>query len=297
MKRWILAFTLLTSAAYASHSLWHGELCSGFVPENNLKRYVGFKAVQGGISEADFNMVLDRIQEQYAEEVSQHGGTLKINRLWKDPTVNASAQQSGGNWIINMYGGLARHETINLEGFALVACHEMGHHLGGAPKMGSFNPWATNEGGADYYSSLKCLRRFFEKDDNEKILAGMQLDPISVQNCEAIHGRRLDQLLCMRGTVAGKSVAKLFQVLSGDRTDYKLDTPDPSQVTRTDDRHPRGQCRLDTYFSGALCTVPVSSQLSDTDYREGSCADKNAYQKGLRPRCWFKPTYDFQDAI
>lgn len=292
MKKWIFAIALTASVAIASQSHRHDELCSGFVPKNNVKRHIGFTSLQGGISEADFNSVLDRIQDMYGDLLSKRGAELKINRLWSDATVNASAQQSGKTWIINMYGGLARHETINLEGFALVACHEMGHHMGGAPKMGSWNPWATNEGGADYFSTLKCLRQFFEHDDNEAVLAGKELDPISVTECQAMHSSRAEQLLCIRGTIGGKSVAKLFQVLSRDQTDYRLDTPDPSEVPRTNDRHPRGQCRLDTYFQGALCPVSVSDELSDKDYKIGTCADKIKFAKGLRPRCWFKPTDD-----
>ena len=33
-----------------------------------------------------------------------------------------------------MFGGLAGHETITTDAFALVACHELGHHIGGAQR-------------------------------------------------------------------------------------------------------------------------------------------------------------------
>ena len=62
--------------------------------------------------------------------------------------------------------------TITVDGMALVACHEMGHHMGGAPKIDGWygSSWATNEGGADYYGTLKCARRFFAGDDNASIV-------------------------------------------------------------------------------------------------------------------------------
>lgn len=92
-------------------------------------------------------------------------------RLW-----NASAQRMGSTWVVNMYGGLARHNEITIDGFALVLCHEIGHHLGGAPKYGGFNTWGTNEGGSDYFATLKCLRRIFQNDDNTKAIENMTID-------------------------------------------------------------------------------------------------------------------------
>ena len=47
---------------------------------------------------------------------------------WKNDTVNANAQQRGRNWIVNMYGGLARRPEIFFRRFAMVLCHELGHH-------------------------------------------------------------------------------------------------------------------------------------------------------------------------
>ncbi len=289
MIKWILLVALITTAAFAAQEFSTNELCEGFVPQNNMRIPVGF-TTGANVTEADFNSVLDRIATMYTEEVASHGGRLMIKRLWTDGTVNASAQRSNGTWYITMYGGLARHQAVTLDGFTLAACHEMGHHLGGAPKIdGWFSTWATNEGGSDYYATLKCLRRFWENDDNEKILSTMQLNPIAVKECNEMHLGRLDQLLCIRNAEAGMSVAMLFQDLRKNKSKVNFDTPDPSQVTRTDDNHPASQCRLDTYYAGALCTAVVADGVSDDDYRAGSCADSNRFKKGLRPRCWFAP--------
>ena len=131
------------------------DLCHGVLPENDMKIPVGFKTLNGttaGLTEIEFNAVLDRLEKMYAPVIAKAGGNLKINRLWTDSTVNASAEQRGRTWLLNMYGGMARHPFMTVEGFATVACHELGHHLGGAPKIASWfgmNDWATNEGGAD----------------------------------------------------------------------------------------------------------------------------------------------------
>lgn len=289
-----LTLAMATGLGFTTASHDH-ELCNGFVPENTMKIPVGWKAklgkkAKGGLSEAQFNQVLDRIEKIFSADVQQAGGRLQINRKWNDPTVNASAQQFGSTWVLNMYGGLARHPEITTEGFALVACHELGHHMGGAPKINGWfgDDWATNEGGADYYSTLKCLRRYFAEDDNKSIVAAAQIEPIAQQRCTEQFTNEKDQLLCMRGSMAGESVAGLFMDLRQETTRPKYDTPDNSVVRETDDNHPETQCRMDTYFAGATCHVDVTVPVSNTDYHEGSCSAPTD-TVGIRPRCWFKP--------
>ncbi len=129
-----LVLVLATGIAGATHT--HGEMCEGFVPENNVKIPVGTKKTSrfysarqqvGGLTEADFNAVIDRAERLYGPVIAQAGGTLQVKRLWTNETVNASAQQFGTSWVVNMFGGLARHAAITQEGFALVICHEIGH--------------------------------------------------------------------------------------------------------------------------------------------------------------------------
>jgi hypothetical protein len=221
--------------------------------------------------------------------VKQRGGTLVINRLWTDDTVNSSAQQQGGQWIINMYGGIARHPDVTYEGEALVACHEMGHHLGGAPKeSGLGGAWATNEGGADYFATLKCLRQFFAQDDNATVLKNATLDPLAVSKCEAQFTTVTDQDICKRISMSAESVSYLFQDLSSEKTKPAFNTPDPTQVSQTNDDHPDTQCRMDTYFNGDICSVAASVPNSDSDFKAGACV-QGTDALGFRPRCWFNP--------
>ena len=70
-------------------------------------------------------------------------------------TVNANASQRGRTWIVNMYGGLARRPEITPDGFAMVLCHELGHHMGGFPFVSG---WAANEGQSDLFATLSCGR-------------------------------------------------------------------------------------------------------------------------------------------
>jgi hypothetical protein len=267
------------------------KLCEGFLPPNNMKIPVGDhshigKSNAGGLTEAQYNAIMDRIQSLFGDVVKSKGGTLVINRLWTDDTVNSSAEQQGNQWIINMYGGIARHPDITVEGEALVACHEMGHHLGGAPK--EEGTWATDEGGADYFATLKCLKEFFALDDNGTILSGMTLDPLAQKDCAAQYSDVKSQDICLRISKSAESVAYLFQDLSQESTRPQFSTPDTSQVDQTNDDHPATQCRMDTYFNGDLCTAPVTTAQSDTDWKVGACV-QGTDAMGFRPRCWFQP--------
>jgi hypothetical protein len=289
LTRLLATIVLIGSAAIAVQSQ-PNEYCQ-FLPQNDMKIPVDqMSSAMGGITEQEFNAVLDRIQAMYAPEIKALGGELNINRLWEDETVNASADRSGGKWNLNMYGGLARHQAVTMDGFAVVACHEMGHHLGGAPKYGGFaNKWASNEGEADYYANLKCMRRYFEKDNNLKIVANMDIDATVVSQCQATFTEKVEQAICERSAMAGLSVATLLNELGGGSKELAFNTPDPAQVRKTFNAHPAAQCRLDTYLAAADCGVPVSQALSDTDFKVGSCADPAQFQRGFRPRCWFQP--------
>jgi hypothetical protein len=100
------------------------------LPPNNYGMYDRVDRV-ANIDEKQFNQIIDVIVAHFAPLAKLHGAELVANKLWTDPTVNASAQQMGSKWIINMYGGLARREEITPDGFAHVDCHELGHQFGG----------------------------------------------------------------------------------------------------------------------------------------------------------------------
>lgn len=264
------------------------HLCRGFLPENDMRIPISVFQ-KGGLTEAEFNQVLDQLSSYYRPVMRSKGGTLVINRNWSDDTVNASAIRYGNQWVINMYGGLARFPKITADGFMLVACHEAGHHIGGAPKVGGwFNDWATNEGGSDYFASIRCMRFMFKPADNAQFVQNNTIDPVLRQACEETYNNQDDENLCMRIGMASHNVTAIFRELKKETNDVRFDTPDPSQVSRTDDDHPASQCRLDTYFQGALCNTDLNVELSDNDYHVGTCTALNS-QVGLRPRCWFKP--------
>jgi hypothetical protein len=262
----------------------------GFLPKNNFHIGVNDKEA-AGLTEAQFNAVIDQVSGVYSPLVSEYGGKLEVVRKWTDGTVNAYAEREGDTWKVSMFGGLARHKTITPEGFALVVCHEIGHHIGGVPRYAG-DDWAANEGQADYFATLKCLRRVWQSENNAAAIKKMKVPKFLADSCTKQWAKKPDRDLCVRGGMAGNSVAQLFAALSWTVKPIKFDTPDPKQVTVTNDEHPATQCRLDTYFQGALCEKSFNEEIGQTDEVAGVCHASTGATIGLRPRCWFKSTVE-----
>lgn len=285
---------ILTLAAAATMTMNPIYACGqdghdGFLPENDMWIGVDSKSV-GGITEAEFNEVLDHVEDIYAPIISARGKKFQVERKWSDGTVNAYAQQSGNTWRISMFGGLARHEAISADGFALVACHETGHHLGGEPKKKSWwsSSWASNEGQSDYFGALKCLRKYMENDDNQAIVAKMEVPALVTTQCQANFTAASDIALCQRISMAGHSTATLLGTLGGTPV-VSFDTPDSSAVSSTNHNHPKAQCRLDTYFAASLCDKSADEDIVEGDFNAAQCARVDGYDIQARPTCWYKP--------
>lgn len=282
----LVALTVQSTSIYACDI--HGK--SGFVPENNLNIPAGIKAAN--MTEAQFNKVIDRVLAVYRTEIElENKIKLIIEKKWKDGTVNAYAKQPGdGTWVVAMFGGLARHPEITEDAFATVVCHELGHHIGGAPKKkGIFaSTWASNEGQADYFGVMKCLRRVFERDRNTEIARRLKVPALVKVQCANQYLSLEERAICERSSMAGLALGKFFRSLSKDVAKVDFSTPDKSVVAQTNDNHPASQCRVDTYFQASLCDRPTSEKVSNSNAHAGVCSKRNGDSVGVRPACWYK---------
>lgn len=294
------AFIILT-LSFFSTSFHHAHTSNCF-PKNDLSFPADQKST-GGITKADFDRVLDEFEAVMNLEVSRvDAARLVVERRWETADVNAMAYQSGSYRYVVMYGGLARHPDVTVDAFRLVACHELGHHLGGSPKKaGGFwggAAWASNEGQADYYASLKCFRRLVIEGQKLNLdVAGPDLSkyPASELNlakteCAKSFTRSDDQEICVRATMGGYAIGRMFNSFNTNTKPISLATPNPNVVSRTNDNHPESQCRTDTYFQGAICDVSYRDDVSNNDEYRGTCNNKDNHPRGLRPLCWFKPS-------
>jgi hypothetical protein len=264
------------------------------IPENNVYISADMKFTKSN-SEAEFHEAIDDLEKLYGPVFkNEYKSELVIERKWDDGTVNAYAFRKGSKWHVAMFGGLARHPETTQDGFRAVICHEIGHHIGGAPKKKSWmSSWASNEGQSDYFATNKCLKLLFETQEKETLNIYNKEDKdeqelIAKKKCDDLHSNELEAAVCYRGALAGQSLARLLGSLRGN-ADVKFDTPDPSVVSKTDDNHPQAQCRMDTYFHGALCGKDPHERPSQTDAAVAFCMREDGYKDGVRPLCWYKP--------
>lgn len=223
------------------------------IPKNN--HYIGLEDARSAIGKAAFDDAIEKVQRAYEDEVGAQGAILKINNLWSDGTVNAQAYRRGRTWHVDAFGGLARYPGMTKNGFITVLCHELGHHLGRAPRYNLNTDWAATEGQADYFATVRCMKK-----------------------------------LGISSSAPALALATVLADLGGERSPSR-NRRDLSRVSRTYEAHPAAQCRLDTMDAGRSCRA--SGALSNSDPRPGTChqydASGSPIGSGNRPRCWYAP--------
>ena len=69
---------------------------TGIVEDNKLWISADQKSATG-ITEEEFNSILDRVEELYTPIIEEFGATLNVDRNWENGTVNAYARQDRNN--------------------------------------------------------------------------------------------------------------------------------------------------------------------------------------------------------
>lgn len=276
-----------------------GSARASILPPNDL-HLQDSPQFTANISQEEFESLVDEVTEIYQPYAALHGARIQAAKLWSNSTVNASANQMGSTWMINMYGGLARRPEVTPDGFQLVVCHELGHHFGGFP----FRPmtWAANEGQSDYFATQTCARQLWSKDTKKNQESALTVHPEARTACDDSWITTADRNLCYRIAEAGLSLSTLLAAL-GSQAEPDFSTPSDKTVRKTKHAHPEAQCRLDTYLAGAICSVPFDPKIIPGKdlpvFRRGSrkaeaaairvsCSRYSSLQKSAsRPGCWF----------
>ncbi len=217
-----------------------------------------------------------RFEDIYGTEIEQQGGHLVVEYVLDSSTVNATASRVDDQWVVKFYGGLISHRNFDVDIFAAIFCHELGHHIGGAPYK--FDPpsdraWVSVEGQADYFATHQCLKKLYENDDNRSFVLANDILPVMDQACG------LDDL-CLRNSFISNKLGHFISSLGQGRRGRRgkipdINEPDQSVVGQTTVQHPAPQCRLDTLFQGSLC------------YNNVACSYTGELFSGARPLCWF----------
>lgn len=276
----VLAINSSTGIACGNHD------GSGFLPKNNIRIPVGIKT-SSELQELDTVKMLKKLENEFKPFALSYGANLVIKFDWQNAEVNAFANRpEPSTYQITMTGGFARFPGMTYDAYAMVFCHELGHHFAGAPLKE--NSWASAEGQSDYWGSMKCLRKFFDTEDNHKSLQGKVIHPTVRKNCDAVYFNNHDRKICYRISIAAQRLTTLMNQMQKTIGPTNFSTPNQKVVETTVLTHPDNQCRLDTYFQGILCDKDFTERTSENDYRQGTCTLEDNYKLGMRPSCWFK---------
>ena len=230
---------------------------------------------------------METARKYYAPVFKSFGAKLVLKGDWEDTTVNAYAYQEGKTWYVQMFGGLARRSEVTLSGFAIVVCHEIGHHVGGFPVY--TQNWGSIEGQSDYFATLACAKNIWREDTGGNARYGKYLTEYEKLVCAAHKDSKQDKDLCYRILSGSKSLANLLAY--GEKV--SIETPDLSQVGRTVEYHPAAQCRLDTMLAGNLCDIEWADSMIPIDEAESelvSCTrSAGDLSRTVRPSCWYAP--------
>ncbi len=279
----LLSFLMTVNAVFGS---------SNCFSENNLHLPTFIEG--SGITRDQYRKIIKRFMREFAPDMESRGWRLEIPDLWDVSEVQAFASINGNSRQIVVMGGMARHPRMTEDGLTLVFCHELGHHLGGAP-VALYQNGLSIEGQADYFATLKCARRMFSAEANWQFLSltNWNVTPIMRAECETSFQEREQIAVCVRSLVASYTMGLVNAEIKNSPVQPKLTTPDKRIAATLNIGHTSPQCRLDTYVAGALCPVQVSLDLSDFDLDVGACSRWFGQKRGVRPLCWYDDKQNF----
>ncbi|MCO4794607.1 MAG: hypothetical protein KC493_12885 [Bacteriovoracaceae bacterium] len=284
---------IATSIALLTGSTWAKEGC---FPENDLK--FSSKMKSASMSKIEFDQVVKKALDIYSPIIKKKfKKKLIINGEWENDRVNAHATRDDyDNPVISLLGGMARHPEMTKDGLMLIICHELGHQFGGAPKQfrgrSTRRSWSSAEGQADYFSATKCLPKMFQSTQETKLAISLS-DESAYEEAR----KKCKDDICVRIVLSGLSVGRVFASLRSGWEIPKISNLDSYKVSMTEYKHPKPQCRLDTYISGANCENDRDKDFDNVDPKIGACfRAENGYDdtNGARPRCWYHPQSYFK---
>lgn len=265
----IIVITFLVNGAFAQRNN----------PEHFRYQVLVTDFTTSTVTKESFQSIPSLIYALHFSDLQKVGRTLEIKTDWEKPFFTAWAhQESSTHYSLNFWGGLARIPGMNEEGQALIACHELGHVLGGEPriKIKEFI-WSSAEGQSDYFATGICLKRYFTLQHKiKKLTIPDDIPEVSFTLCRTSYSDELDFLVCLNSSKAINAFKNVLIHLGQYSESLGIDTPSRDHVRVTMfDSYPEKQCRIDTLFQGSLCS------------EKSFPCQKN--QIGSRPACWYHP--------
>jgi len=201
-----------------------------------------------------FVELIENVLSAFQPAAAKHNAILSCEVNWDSSGAGAfTLRRNGGrDWHILFYDGLIRLPYVTDDLVQMIACHEVGHHIGGYPFKE--NGWAAAEGQADYFATPACLPKLRQADQQKNSTFRDRVNPSIRSWCEAAFPTQERHDICFR-TGFAMEATRLYEG-NGNPNSLRFDTPDSSVVTEIFLMHPVAQGRLDTEIAGMLCNLP-----------------------------------------
>jgi hypothetical protein len=248
-------------------------------------------------------MLKEDLNTIYSDVFERYGAVFVFEYLSINPRIVASAKRYKDNWIIEISMGLATHPKMTPDVLALIACHEIAHHIGGAPKKELL--YAGSEAQSDYWAAQKCYKDYLAFTEhrinthrgtnygsstggNDTLLSSDEVELIN-HECSISFETSPKHASCVRTAQTSKRLINFLASLRKKATIVSFTSPSKARVWRTNVDYPSYQCRLDTLFNGAICNIPTDDFIDQRDELVSGCMEQNRHMRGRRPACWYKP--------
>ncbi|WP_438027199.1 trypsin-like serine peptidase [Sorangium sp. So ce233] len=219
-------------------------------------------------------------------------------------------------WYIHLGFDLRKVGMTPPDVVSFIACHEIGHALGGFPfkrshvqhrqveglATGQYGTVSSAEGQSDYFATKECLPRIWSTEREVNAMFRETVTAYAKAGCDAAWEDVGAQDLCYRIAAVAEDFGRWARRAGDSRPAPDLSTPHTGEVMVTNENNSPLQCRVDTMFQGALCATrfrgtaipglipPYEQVLTFSPEVEAAAAPDSCTEgTGSRPRCWFKP--------
>lgn len=207
------------------------------------------------VTEEDFSEVNHHILELHEPTIaSELRAKVELIQLYDDYggafRVDSAHKSLGEDrYVVTLTGAVPHSGRMSVEGYAIVACHEMGHILGGAPRQERLiSKWSSVEGQADYFATNECMWRYARSGYFTHSINNF--NDSMIERCEQKFDQLDDVLGCMRIMSGIQAMVDYFNRNVSAEKRISIDARDTSKVTRTLQKYPSAQCRVDTWMAG-----------------------------------------------
>jgi hypothetical protein len=237
------------------------------------------------VDEPTRDAIFDVFRETYKGKFAAQNLTFEITED-SSTDFGAFAERIGNVARIRVHRGTRYHQRLNPNMYAMILCHELGHHLGGAPRFA--NSWAAVEGEADYYATLKCWRTVESSLPAFAMTDPVDSDGLEIQTkCTASYPQpalKAERISCQHALKTSLDLTRVLAGLSGfTAVGITASANSKTTVTTTFPFANEPLCRWQTFRPGGLCSI---SAEVDVEAANGACTTSDS-PDAARPHCWF----------